>query len=499
VTNLATESLRILLVSGEPSGWASLQAIAERKAWQLEGASSGWEALERLQSGTAPQLVLLDLARSGGDGLHTLRWLRRVSPGVRVVVFADSEDAGQKLEAIRLGAQGFVIRNGDGQQLAQAIEQHLAASGRDMDTDIAGEGIEEVGQNLFFVAASAVMQKLRAQAELLAQVDAPLLIIGESGSGQEITARLIHKLSVRSGFRFLKVDCGAFPGDLLDSELFGSESALGGSDHTKPGKFELGDRGAILLEEVSEMTPELQTKLLNAIQSRYFIRRGGGEKIAMNVRIMASTCANIREVMAGGKLREDLYYRLSAFSLYVPPVRLRQEEIPLLMGHFMKQLAQHYSLPARVFSAAMLEHCQRYAWPGNLIELESFVKRYLVVGDEELALRELERNISSLAGHGLTGQPGDLVYRTRLEALQSEDASYGLKSFVENVKGEAEKNAINNALEQTNWNRKAAARLLKVSYRTLLYKIQQYQMNPRRSYAAAAWFEDRGKGGREPS
>jgi two-component system response regulator AtoC len=498
VTNLATESLRILLVSAEPSGWDSLRTIAEGKAWRLEGASSGWEALERLQSGTAPELVLLDVTQQGGDGLHTLRWLRRVSPGVRVVVFADGEDGGQKLEAIRLGAQGFVIRNGDGQQFAQAIEQHLAASNCDPDRDMTGQGIEEIGQNLFFVAASPVMQKLKAQAELLARVDAPLLIMGESGSGQEITARLIHKLSVRSEFHFLKVDCSAFPGDLLDSELFGSESAANGSDRSKPGKFEIGDRGTVFLEEISEMTPERQTKLLNAIQNRYFIRRGGGEKIPMNVRIMASTCANIKEALAEGRLREDLYYRLSAFSLYVPPVCHRQEEIPLLMGHFMKQLAQHYSLPARVFSAAMLERCRGYAWPGNLIELESFVKRYLVVGDEELAMRELERNISSLAGQGLPGHQGELVYRTRLAALQSEDASSGLKSFVENVKGEAEKNAINTALEQTNWNRKAAARLLKVSYRTLLYKIQQYQMNPRRSYVSAAWLEDRGKSHRDP-
>jgi len=339
VTNLATESLRILLVSSEPAGWASLRVIADSKTWQLEAVCSGWEALERLQSGTAPELVLLDVTQQGGDGLHTLRWLRRVSPGVRVVVFADSEDAGQKLEAIRLGAQGFVVRSGDGQQLAEAIEQHLTASGRDPDTDTASQGIEEIGQNLFFVAASSAMQKLRAQAELLAQVDAPLLIVGESGSGHEITARLIHKLSVRSGFHFLKVDCGAFPGDLLDSELFGSESSPGGSDRTKPGKFELGERGTIFLEEISEMTPTLQTKLLNAIQNRYFMRRGGSEKIALNVRIMASTCANIKEAMAEGKLREDLYYRLSGFGMCVPRGRHRQEEIPLLIGHVMIQLA----------------------------------------------------------------------------------------------------------------------------------------------------------------
>jgi len=499
VAELATESSCILLVGNEPSGWAKLRLIAESKAWLLESASSGLEALERLQSGARPGLVLLDLAQASEDGMYTLRWLRRVSPEVRVLVMGDDRDESQKREAMRLGAQGFLAGNGDGKELAEAVERYLDRSRNGAESDPSSDGIEEIGPNLFFVAASPAMRKLRVQAELLAQVDAPLLIVGETGSGRETSARLVHKVSVRSEFAFVRIDCSTLPSDLLETELFGSETGTNGSLHVKPGKLELYARGTILLAEIAEMSAELQGKLLDAIQNRYFIRQGGSEKIELNVRIMASTSPYTKDAMAEGRLREDLYYRLSGFSMYVPPVRQRRQEIPLLLAHFMSQLAKRYNLTARAFSPMVIELCQRYFWPGNLIELESFVKRFLVVGDDELAIRELERNINSRAGQRPQGQSREPVYRGSPAAMFPEDVSCGLKSFVENVKGEAEKNAIHSALEQTNWNRKAAARLLKVSYRTLLYKIQQYQMNPRKGYLYSVWLDERSKSHREPS
>jgi transcriptional regulator with PAS, ATPase and Fis domain len=292
---------------------------------------------------------------------------------------------------------------------------------------------------------------------------------------------LLHKLSIRSGFQFLKISCTALPCDLLENELFGQDRrVVAGTSRTTPGKFEICEKGTLFLDEISEMPASLQTKLMHILQDKYFFRVGGDTKVAADVRILAASHTRIEHLLAEGKLREDLYYRLSAFSVFVPPLRKRKEDIPLLLGHFMSRLARHYDIPARTFSSAVLHACQAYAWPGNLRELESFVKRYLVVGDEELSLRELERKRS---GNGDSERPG-----TRLELVGGAETDAGpgpsasLKSLVQSVKGEAEKHAIVGALGQTHWNRKAAARLLKVSYRTLLYKIQQYNLTPPTTY-----------------
>jgi len=336
------------------------------------------------------------------------------------------------------------------------------------------------------VASGPIMRKLRAQAELLAQVDVPLLIVGESGSGKESTARLIHKLSVRSGFRFRKVNCAALPGDLLERELFGYEpGAFPGAVGGRPGKFELSQKGTILLDDIEEMPSHLQAKLLQLLQDKQFSRIGAENQVTVDVRIIAATEGNLEQALAEKKLREDLYYRLSAFTVHVPPLRQRKDEIPLLLGHSMNQMARRYGLATRAFSPAVIEACQAHAWPGNLRELESFVKRFLVMGEnQELALHELGQDWewdSENAPLPLESAP-----RAADEAVESEEAPSGLRSLVQSVKGETERNAIAAALEQTHWNRKAAARLLKVSYRTLLYKIQQYHMSPPATYLPAS-------------
>jgi DNA-binding NtrC family response regulator len=192
---------------------------------------------------------------------------------------------------------------------------------------------------------------------------------------------------------------------------------------------------------------------------------------------MAATQANIEQAIADRELQEDLYYRLSAFTVHVPALRQRKEEIPLLLGHFMNQLARRYSLPARIFSAPALEACQRHSWPGNLRELEKFVKRYLVTGEGEPGLDGLDGDGDMVFGNSYVPQAAGKA-GAMAESGQSQGGPSGLKSLIQSVKGKAERNAITTALEQARWNRKAAARLLKVSYRTLLYKIEQYHMSP---------------------
>jgi DNA-binding NtrC family response regulator len=277
----------------------------------------------------------------------------------------------------------------------------------------------------------------------------------------------------------LKVNCAALPGHLLEEELFGCERKVEtGFARARAGKLELSEKGTLFLDEIVEMPLDLQHALLQVLQSKQLVRLGGDKPIGVDVRILAATSANIDHAIAGKRLREDLYYRLSAFTLHVPPLRQRKEEIPLLLHHFMQQLARHYSLPPRTFSPAALEACQRYSWPGNLSELERFVKRYLVMPDHEFtAGQELVPGGVAEVGYSFSRLAAPVI-SVASDSGEQASATDSLKSLVQSVKLEAEKNAIGAALQRTGWNRKAAARMLKVSYRALLYKIDQYHLRP---------------------
>ena len=467
------EPTQILFVSKERSRPDLAGSSGEVRTWQWETVSSGWEALERVQEGSGPDLVILDLPPTDSDSLHPLRWLRRVRPDRPVLVLAGAHNPELKREALRLGAQDFLVQPLKPGQLEAAIRRSLLHYSESDESEILADEIEQVGEAMFFVAASPIMRMLRAQAELLGQVSAPVLISGENGSGKELVARLIHKLSVRSGFRFLKMDCAALPGDVLESELFGGASRNGRS---RPSKLELCQRGTLFLDAITEMPMSLQARLLQVLQDGHFVRRGGEAPIEMDVRIMAATQVNIEHGIAERRLREDLYYRLSAFTVHVPALRQRKEEIPLLLSHFMNRLAPRYSLPARSFSATVLDACQRHSWPGNLRELEKFVKRYLVIGDGRPQSSTLGPDPEMAFWNSYL--PDSPERAEGIEPAEPRSSISDLKSLVRSVKGETERNAIATALEQARWNRKAAARLLRVSYRTLLYKIEQYHMNP---------------------
>ncbi len=464
--------LRLLVVSKELASLDPLATIAGANDWRLEAATSGWEALDRVQSGARPDLVLLDLGRQNvEDGMHTLRWLRRLRPELPVLVLAHSHDLQQKTEAIRMGAREYLVQPLMDAQLESAVKRHLPFADSENDFESPTEEVERIGDDRVFIVASSVMRRLRAQADLLAQLDVPVMIVGEPGSGKETLARLIHKLSVRSGFRFLKVNCAALGGDLLD--LFGSPAA---EQRVRPGKFEFCRQGTILLDKLTEMPAAAQSHLMRVLEEKQSAAAHDGGATRFDVRVIATTSSNIEASLADRSVRQDLYYQLSSFTMHIAPLRQRRNEVPLLLGHFMNQFARRYGLEPTPFSSTLLHACQQYAWPGNLWQLESFVKRYLVTHDEEAALGELQNGLRFAPG-SVTNTPEDLQGNTG-ENSEGEDRNSGLKSLVQTVKGEAERGAILSALEQTHWNRRAAARLLQVSYRTLLYKIQQYNMTP---------------------
>lgn len=469
----------MLVISRKAAALGPFWSVSWSNSWQLEIASTGLEALERLQSGITPDLIFVDLAPGDADSMHVLRWLHMRRPELKVVLLSESADSQLLVEAARFGAHDNLLKPCQDQQLQELVNRHLNMRNSNHVTGVACDEIEQINEELFFAAASPTIRKLRARAELLAQVNAPVLIVGESGSGKEVVARLIHKLSVRSGSRILKVNCAILPSELLDSELFGSEpDVLSGATRTKRGKFELCHRGTILLDEITEMPAGLQAKLLHVLQDSQFFRLGAETTTEIDVRILAATNIDVERAVAEKKLREDLYYRLSAFTVHVPPLRQRKDEIPVLLAHFMDQFSKHYGLPPRKLSPDVLEACQHHSWPGNLRELENFVKRYLVMGDESLAASELEPAANCSSGRNNASSDGDSAGQL------TEVESPSLKSLVRTAKGQAERSAIAGALQRTRWNRKAAARLLGISYRALLYKVQEYHMTPPPPYAS---------------
>ena len=334
------------------------------------------------------------------------------------------------------------------------------------DKQPAGDDIDEIplNENTSFVRCSKRMREIESQCRLVARADIPVLLLGESGTGKEVAAMLIHKLSNRSQRSFLKVNCAAMPADLLESELFGYEQgAFTGAVKSKPGKFEICDKGTILLDEIAEMPPALQAKLLQVLQDGSFARLGSRASVKVDVRVIAATNIDIKEAIAHKTFREDLYYRLNGFTFEMPPLRERIEEVPILCQHFMRKVAAKYECDPLPISPALMQALTSHTWPGNLRELENTIKRYLVLADEQAIMNELIpwRRAGSLAS--AAERPGD-------------DRS--LKHLVRNLKGGAEAAAIAQSLECSGWNRKAAANDLQISYKALLYKIKQYNLTP---------------------
>src|SRR5437588_789907 len=462
-----TERAKILLVDDEPGMLRYIKTLLEVDDHTVQTASTGEEALDLVQKGLQPNLVLLDLVMPGIDGLETLEGLRKLQPNMRVVMLSCVNDTKKVVQAIRLGATDYITKPFQKAELDAVIDQCLGTN----QENYAGE-VEDLGDETFFVAACANMRKLRSQAALVAHVDIPVLMLGESGTGKEVMARLIHKLSPRAHRTFLKVNCAAVPADLLESELFGYEAgAFTGATHAKPGKFEICNKGTILLDEIGEMPPSLQAKLLHVLQDQQFSRLGSRSVLKVDVRILAATNINIPEALAAKRLREDLYYRLNAFTLHLPPLRDRKEEIPILLKHFMSRMSERYARPPLPLSTIMLQACQDYAWPGNLREVNNFIKRYLILGDEKLAIAELQPKVD---GSGASFEPP--------AQKSGAESGGGLTSLARTAKDGAEAEAIAKALDETNWNRKQAAALLKISYKALLYKIRQYGIAQAKSH-----------------
>jgi two-component system, NtrC family, response regulator AtoC len=418
--------------------------------------------LDQLHSSVCPDLILLEW-ESMERSLTVLSHIRATLPDVPIVMLSCTADVRDLEVVTRIGARGIVLKPFLDGNLETAIQEHLSAAQRVIPAEPQEIPLDE---SRSFVRSSKRMCELQAQAALVAKSDIPVLILGESGTGKEILALYTHKMSNRSHRMFLKVNCAAMPADLLESELFGYEQgAFTGAVKTKPGKFEICSGGTIFLDEIGEMPAILQAKLLQVLQDGTFSRLGSRSVMRVDVRVIAATNINMKQAIANKSFREDLYYRLNGFSLHIPPLCERREEIPLLANYFMRKVAKRYDRKALPLSSALLDAFSRYSWPGNLREMENVINRYLILGDERPILAEMSPYAA---------------FRTESNGSSESTDGAGLKQIVRNLKGEAEATAIAQMLESKGWNRKAAASELQISYKALLYKIKQYELSPKR-------------------
>jgi len=353
--------------------------------------------------------------------------------------------------------------------------QELPASPNSFDSDPTQSRpvhIEDLPNNRYFLAASPAMMRIYENIRLLAQVDAPVLILGESGVGKDVIANLLHKHSRRAAHPFCSVNCAALPPDLLESELFGYEAgAFTGAVKAKPGRFEQADKGTLLLDEIGEMSAPMQAKLLHVLQDGRYSRLGARTVSTADVRVIAATNVNIDSAIADKLFREDLYYRISTFTIQVPPLRERREEIPYLIEEMVKRQAMAFHQDPVYISPRMMSILQEYEWPGNLRELGNAVIRMQVLKGQESSISDIETKVLGKVAK---------VQSCGKDAPEPEVSVNEMRSIVRNFKDQTESRLIQQALEEARWNRRQAALALRISYRTLLYKIEHYRLKETR-------------------
>ena len=330
------------------------------------------------------------------------------------------------------------------------------------------EGGEMRGKDGIFIYASEKMCRIKEIIDQLANTDVTVLIQGESGVGKEVVAHSIHQNSYRREKPFVKVNCAALPQELLESELFGYEKgAFTGAYRQKPGKFELANGGTIFLDEISEINLSLQGKLLQVLQDREFSRLGGKKDIRVDVRVLVATNKNLEGAVKNGRFREDLYYRLNVVNITLPPLRERREEIPIFIEYFLDKFSKKYQRKINPLSEKMMKAFSQYHWPGNVRELENVVQRFVVLGDEKAIIEELNPlakrdNVPEENSGGVNEKTWPSLKKVHHEAALKVETEMILK-----------------ALEMTNWNRKKAANILNISYKTLLYKVKESGLDKR--------------------
>jgi two-component system, NtrC family, response regulator AtoC len=431
-------------------------------------AVDGEEVVSHLNAGRPASAVLLDIMMPNKDGWETLRDIRRMGIDVPVIMLSGMSSPTNVVQAIRGGAIDFLAKPFNHEELGRAIEQAL--NSRREPSQPEPDPPRSLGTGMFF-GKNPAMNDLMSCMHRVAASDVPVLIQGETGTGKEVLARQLHALSPRSEKPFVKLNCAAVPSELIESELFGYErGAFTGAFQKKPGLFELADGGTMLLDEIGDMDIRLQAKLLQVLQDQEFRRVGGSELVRVQVRVIAATHHDLVEAIRARTFREDLYYRLNIFTMVLPSLRERKEDI-LSLAEFLIDRHSSPEAPPVLLTPALQATFLSFPWPGNVRQLENTVRKLMVLRDPNVIAAELEK-----IGRG-HGSDEDAAFSEQSTAT----ARKSVLQEVSRAKEEAEAEAIIEALHRSRWNRKQAATLLNIDYKALLYKMKKLSIEERAS------------------
>ncbi|MFB3118262.1 MAG: sigma-54-dependent transcriptional regulator [Myxococcota bacterium] len=471
------DRFRVLVIDDDPGVRDYMEALVSRQGYEVFAAVDGEEALRNLDT-TRPDLVTLDVVLPGMDGLKTLDKLKQRLPDVPVVMLSGHGQARNIVEAMRRGASDFLRKPFEVEELELAFQKALEKRALKQEVErLRGQARSEA-DFMLLTGDNPKMREIRDIIEQVADTDITVLIRGESGTGKEVVARTLFQLSDRRNQPFVKVNCAALPSELLESELFGFEKgAFTGAHKRKLGKFEYANHGTIFLDEISEMHPSLQAKLLQVLQDGEFSRLGSESDVHVDTRIIAATNRNLEEAVADGSFREDLYYRLNVVTVHLPPLRERREAVPLLVEQFLQKNNEQYRKNVTQLSPGTMEIFAKYHWPGNVRELENLVRRMVVLGNEDAVVEEIKLTGSRQQAREETSDSLDLG---ALGADFSSEQGIDLKAISRRAAQLAEKGVIEKVLQETRWNRKEAAQRLQISYKALLYKMKENGLSQNR-------------------
>jgi nitrogen regulation protein NR(I) len=468
---------KVLLIDDEADVQYSFQRIFNSPEIEWSTASSGEEGL-RLVPRIRPDLVIMDVRMSGMSGLEALRRIRETDPRLLVILMTAFGTTQTAIEAMKLGAYDYLLKPFDVPKLQEIVAGALKAAA-DMKQVVSYQPLlESEDYELGIIGRSEPMQQVFKLIGQLAASDATALITGESGTGKELVARAIYHHSDRNREPFLAVNCAAIPEQLLESELFGHErGAFTGATLQRIGRFEQCNHGTIFLDEIGDMTPATQTKILRVLQSGTFERVGGNQPIKVDVRVIAATNKPLEKAVAARQFREDLFYRLNVVRVHLPPLRERRDDIRLLVNYFLGKFAKEQQNAPRSILPNALKALQKYHWPGNVRELENVIRRALVVAKGDAVLpADLPPEIAGLSATPAGNTPltwpdaagGDIPGIARqLFEMARRDPSIKIMPWVE-------RELVIQALKETRGNQVHAAKLLGITRATLRKRVQKF-------------------------
>lgn len=451
----------ILVVDDEQGMRELLTVLLEHQGYRVITASDGEQALD-LVAHQSPDLVISDVRMPRMDGIGLLTGIRKADPHLPVIMVTAYASMDSTIQAMRLGADDYITKPFRIDEIRLVVEKALAKARRPTDQTSRSAAMEEA-QPAGLIGRSPKMVELYKLITRIVELDSTVLITGESGTGKELVARTIHCASPRADRLFLAINCGAIPEQLLESELFGHvKGSFTGAVSHKAGLFEVANRGTVLLDEIGEMSPALQVKLLRFLQGRTFRRVGGTEDLEVDVRLIAATNKDLVKAMAGGAFREDLFYRLNVIPIHLPPLRERTEDIPLLANRLLAQCVLRQRRGPASISPEAMEILVRYRWPGNVRELENVIERAVALETtDQLTPTSISVQMST---------EDESAGRQRLWTFTLPPEGIDLDNTVSQI----EKDLMLQALERSGWVQSKAAELLNLTFRAFRYKVKKY-------------------------